>query len=345
MKSVYVGLSGGVDSSVTAALLLESGYRVVGVHMQNWTRQIAGIDCPWEQDLADAKRTAVFLGVPFKVFDFQKEYKQKVVDYMVSEYAAGRTPNPDIMCNQEVKFKLFLDSAKQDGADLIATGHYARVKDGHLYQAADSLKDQTYFLGRVSGAALRSSLMPLGEYTKQQVRALAEKLNLPTAKRPDSQGICFVGEVGIPEFLGEFVEAKPGPIELDGKIIGQHKGAIFYTLGQRHGLGMGIGRPLYVTGKNMDTNTVYVTDDPQSSELKTDSFNIDQTHWICEPPKLDDELRVQTRYWGRQINCRITPISSAEYKVEMDEFERAITPGQSAIFYRDQEVLGGGIIT
>jgi tRNA-specific 2-thiouridylase len=269
MKTVYAGMSGGVDSSVTAALLKEQGYNVVGVYMKNWTKDLPGMPCPWKDDFQDAKRVAVQLGIDFKVYDFQKEYHQKVVDYMIDEYKAGRTPNPDIMCNQEVKFKLFLDTALADGADLIATGHYSRIKNGELHVAANKDKDQSYFLYRVSEQALKKSLMPIGEFkTKAEVRELAKKLNLATADKKDSQGICFVGKVGIREFLEQYVTAKPGAIiDQTGREIGEHDGAIFYTIGQRHGLNVGGGFPYYVTGKDMSKNQVFVTTDLNDKNL------------------------------------------------------------------------------
>ncbi|HSX00973.1 MAG TPA: tRNA 2-thiouridine(34) synthase MnmA, partial [Candidatus Saccharimonas sp.] len=197
MKTVYIGLSGGVDSSVSAALLKQQGYSVVGAYMKNWTADVAGVACPWKQDLADARAAAAVLDIPFKVFDFQAEYKQHVVDVMVAEYAAGRTPNPDVLCNQEVKFKLFLAAALADGADAIATGHYARATGHRLHTARDTAKDQTYFLYRLTAGALERTLFPLGELTKPEVRQLAAQFGLPTATKPDSQGVCFVGEVGM----------------------------------------------------------------------------------------------------------------------------------------------------
>src|SRR5690349_17817635 len=256
---VYVGMSGGVDSSVTAALLKQQGYDVIGVYMKNWSEDLPGMVCPWKEDYQDAKRVAVQLDIPFKMYDFQTEYRQKVVDYMIAEYQAGRTPNPDIMCNQEVKFKVFLEAALADGADIIATGHYSATKDGQLLMAADTAKDQTYFLYRVTQSALEKTLFPLGEMTKPEVRAKAEAFGLATAAKKDSQGICFVGKVGIKDFLQQYITAEPGDIvdKVTGKVVGRHEGAIFYTFGQRHGLGVGGGLPYYVVAKDMAKNIVY----------------------------------------------------------------------------------------
>ena len=254
-------MSGGVDSSVTAALLKQQGYDATGVYMKNWTQDLPGMECPWREDYHDALKVAVHLGIDLKVFDFQKEYRYKVVDYMINEYKAGHTPNPDVMCNQEVKFKLFLDAALEQGADMIATGHYSKVKDGKLLIAANKDKDQTYFLYRVTKDALNKTLFPIGGFkTKSEVRALAKKFGLPNADKKDSQGICFVGKVGIKDFLNQYVKTQPGAIiDQNGQKIGQHEGAIFYTIGQRHGLNVGGGLPYYVVGKNMAKNEVYVT--------------------------------------------------------------------------------------
>jgi len=387
-KKVYVGMSGGVDSSVTAALLKEQGYDVTGVYMKNWSQDLPGMVCPWKVDYQDAKRVAVQLGIPFKMYDFQTEYRQKVVDYMVAEYQAGRTPNPDIMCNQEVKFKLFLDAALEDGADMIATGHYARIaysvapavipteveesrsnqqqpgaskrdlstalemtemqSETKLQTAANAEKDQTYFLYRVTGEALSRSLMPIGDIaTKDEVRALARKFGLATAEKKDSQGICFVGKVGIKDFL--LYELGPQPagdiIDQSGATIGRHDGAIFYTIGQRHGLDVGGGLPYYVVGKDMAKNEVYVTTDLDDTRLWNKEIRLTDLHWINQPPISDNQksLKVRTRYRAPLVDCAIA-IDGSTATLTLAEDVRAITPGQSAVLYAGDQVLGGGIV-
>lgn len=343
MATVYVGLSGGVDSSVTAALLKQQGYDVVGVYMKNWSQDLPGFDCPWKEDYQDAKRVAVQLGIPFKSYDFETEYRQKVVDYMVTEYQAGRTPNPDIMCNQEVKFKLFLETALEDGADMIATGHYAHVQSGTLLTAKDANKDQTYFLYRVTSDALRKTRFPLGGYTKPEVRKLAEEFGLVTAKKKESMGICFVGKVGIKEFLlHELGPQKPGDIvDGSGRVIGQHEGAIFYTIGQRHGLDVGGGFPYYVTGKDMAKNEVYVTTDLNDENLWRRTCTLSDVHFIGSAPIDKFELKVRYRHRGELTEATFDPVTSEiTFKTEV----RGLSPGQSAVFYSGQTCLGGGII-
>lgn len=382
---VYVGMSGGVDSSVTAALLKNQGYKVTGVYMKNWTTDLPGFVCPWADDLADAKRVAVQLDIPFKVFDFQKEYKQQVVDYMIAEYQAGRTPNPDIMCNQEIKFDLFLKAALADGADMIATGHYARVehsdassspfspspvrasgatapaspgsdtvegiegderRQASLLTGLDKNKDQSYFLYRVTEEALAKTLLPIGELTKPQVREEARKLGLVTAEKKDSQGICFVGKIGIKEFLQNYVDADPGDIidKKTGKVIGQHDGAIYYTIGQRHGLHVGGGLPYYVVGKDMQQNIVYVTTDLNDENLWKSELTLTNPHWINQPPREGDTYQVRTRYRAALVSADISRIDGNEIYLKLAEPERALTAGQSAVLYDGGQVIGGGIV-
>lgn len=351
-KHVYVGLSGGVDSSVTAAVLLEQGHQVTGVYMKNWSKDLPGFDCPWKEDYEDAMRVAVQLGIPFKMYDFEAEYRSRVVDYMIDGYKQGLTPNPDIMCNQEIKFKLFLDAALTDGADMIATGHYARVlhegTSASLHMANDPKKDQTYFLYRVEEAALARTLMPIGEFaSKQAVRDKAEELGLATSKKKDSQGICFVGKVGIKEFLlHELGEQVSGQVlDQNGVRVGEHDGAIFYTIGQRQGLGVGGGLPYYVTGKNMDKNEVYVTTNIQDDKLWTDGINLTALHWIHEPPEQTKTYMMRSRHGAELLPAKIAP-GEVDNQVQLllESAVRASTPGQSVVLYDGDTVLGGGIV-
>ena len=334
-------MSGGVDSAVSAYLLQQQGYEVIGVYMKNWSKNLPGMKCPWAEDLADAKRVAVKLGIDFRVFDFEKEYKQKVVDYMLEEYEKGNTPNPDIMCNQEIKFKLFAETAFDQGADRIATGHYAQTDGKNLLKAIDENKDQTYFLYRITEDAISKTIFPVGGMMKTEVKALAEKLGLSVAHKKESMGVCFVGEANMRDFLSEFIETKPGEIrELEtDKVLGTHDGAIFYTLGQRHGLNLKDGLPYYVVRKNMKTNTIFV-----SRNLKALSL------WKKEIELKDVVLRGGDD--GHNIEARIrhrAPLVKADYdakthKLTFAEEQKSLTPGQSVVFYRENVCLGGGII-
>ncbi|MGB4762852.1 MAG: tRNA 2-thiouridine(34) synthase MnmA [Candidatus Saccharimonas sp.] len=344
MTRVYVGMSGGVDSSLTASLLVEQGYDVTGVYMKNWSQDLPGMKCPWAEDLADAKRVAVQLGIDFKVFDFEREYKQNVVDYMVDEYKLGRTPNPDIMCNQEVKFKLFLEAALADGADMIATGHYAQTSGGKLLKATDDKKDQTYFLYRVTEAALRKTLFPLGNYTKAQVREMAHERGLWTATKKESMGVCFVGSVSMRDFLSEYVTTRPGDIidKQAGKVIGRHDGAIYYTLGQRHGLDVGGGLPYYVVGKDIDKNEVFVSTNLNDGAMWRDMISLHSVHWISGEPRGGD-LQARLRHRGQLIDTELLRDDN-DYKLKLAHTERAVTPGQSVVLYSGDECIGGGIV-
>ena len=337
-------MSGGVDSSLTAALLVEQGYDVTGVYMKNWSQDLPGMRCPWADDLADAKRVAVQLGIDFKVFDFEKEYKQRVVDYMIDEYKAGRTPNPDIMCNEEVKFRLFLDTALGEGADMIATGHYARVEDGALKLAKDEIKDQTYFLYRVTKQALEKTLFPLGNYAKSEVREMARSRNLYTAAKRDSQGICFVGQIGIREFLSQYVTTKPGDIidTQSGKVLGRHDGAIFYTLGQRHGLDVGGGLPYYVVSKDMDKNEVYVSTNLNDPHMWRKELTLGSLHWIDAQPQVGD-YKMRLRHRAPLVNVHLKYEESG-VRLYLDDPQRAAAAGQSAVIYDGDVCVGGGII-
>lgn len=338
---VFLGMSGGVDSAVSAYLLQQQGYEVIGVYMKNWSKNLPGMKCPWAEDLADAKRVAVKLGIDFRVFDFEKDYKQKVVDYMLAEYQKGNTPNPDIMCNQEIKFKLFAETAFEQGADIIATGHYAQTEGKKLLKAVDENKDQTYFLYRITEDAINKTIFPVGGMLKTDVKALAEKLGLSVAHKKESMGVCFVGEANMRDFLSEFIETKPGEIrELEtNEVVGTHDGAIFYTLGQRHGLNLKDGLPYYVVKKDMKTNTIFV-----SRNLKALSL------WKKEIELKDVVLRGGDD--GHNIEARIrhrAPLVKADYDAETHELtfaeeQKSLTPGQSVVFYRENVCLGGGII-
>ncbi len=344
-KTVFVGLSGGVDSSVAAALLKQDGYSVVGVFMKNWSRDIGGMKCPWREDLASARSVAAHLGIELKVYDFEKEYFAAVATYMIETYRKGLTPNPDIMCNAEIKFKVFAERCFAEGADYIATGHYARIdhEPVRLRRAVDASKDQTYFLYRAPAKSLEHTLFPLGGIEKSKVRELASEFGLPTAKRPDSQGLCFVGNIPMRTFLAEYIEPKQGNIlDQEGRVIGQHDGAYFYTIGQRQGLGVGGGKPYYVCRIDTNKNEVHVTTEPESPELNKAEFSVQDCVWYVNPDE-SKHYDIQVRYRTAAKSGRLIKAKNG-FKVILDKAERAITPGQSAVVYDGEVVLGGGVI-
>ncbi len=344
-KKVFVGMSGGVDSSVTAALMVEKGYDVTGVYMKNWSQDLPGHYCPWKEDYQDAKRVAAQLNIKFKMYDFETEYKDKVVKYMIDEYKLGRTPNPDIMCNQEVKFKLFLETAVADGADFIATGHYSRVINVQLWAAVDKNKDQSYFLCRVPKAALLKTIFPIGDYDKPTVRKMAKDRGLVTASKKDSQGICFIGKVSIKEFLSQYVDTRQGLIiDQNAKQVGTHDGALFYTIGQRQGLKVGGGLPYYVVDKDMDKNIVYVTTDLQDDRLWTNELRLSHLHWIDQIDPKATDYTVRTRYRAPLIKINSMDAGAKVWALKLDSEVRAITPGQSAAIYSGDHLIGSGIV-
>ena len=406
-QTVFVGMSGGVDSSISAVLLKEQGYRVVGVYMKNWSKDLPGMKCPWAEDLADAKRVATKLGIEFKVFDFENEYKDKVVDYMLEEFKLGRTPNPDIMCNQEIKFKLFYDICREQGADYIATGHYAktncvaissiRTKPGKktelnsntdnknenpkLLRARDENKDQTYFLYRISSDAIAHTIFPLGDMLKPDVKKLAEKYGLHNAYKKESMGVCFVGDVSIKDFLKTYIKETPGKIiDIDtDEVLGAHEGAVFYTIGQRHGLNIGGGLPYYVVKKDMTKNIVYVSKNLNNTELWTKKVKLENII-LRENIKDSDKVYVRLRHRAALVSAKInikgknqsTSINgkstsikdknldakdqSLAAELHFDDEIKMPAAGQSAVIYTSENpeninpdtatiCAGGGIIT
>ncbi|MDR2063729.1 MAG: tRNA 2-thiouridine(34) synthase MnmA [Candidatus Nomurabacteria bacterium] len=342
-KTVFVGLSGGVDSSVAAKLLQDAGYEVVGVYMKNWSKDLRGMKCPWAEDLADAKRVAVRLMIDFLVWDFEEVYFDKVVKYMLDEYKLGKTPNPDVICNQEIKFKLFFDECLKNGADYVATGHYAKSENGQLMRAKDEKKDQTYFLYRVERRTLERTIFPLGDLRKTEVKQLARDSQLHTADRKESMGVCFVGDVEMRDFLGEYFDAKYGEIidEQTGKVVGHHKGALFYTLGQRHGLYLGGGLPYYVSARDIKQNKVFVTTDLNCESLWKKSVVLEKVHFISGKPSAG-RMEVRVRHQAPLVGATLLEDGKT---LVFDDKERALSSGQSIVFYTGRVTLGGGVIS
>ncbi|MFU0825807.1 tRNA 2-thiouridine(34) synthase MnmA [Clostridium sp.] len=350
---VIVGMSGGVDSSVTALLLKEQGYNVIGVFMKNWDEEDEDGNCTATEDYEDVVMVCNQIGIPYYSVNFTKEYWDRVFTYFLDEYKRGRTPNPDVMCNKEIKFKAFLDYALKAGADYIATGHYAQVdyKDGEykLIKGVDKGKDQTYFLCMLGQKELSKTMFPIGNINKKEVRQIAERAGLETAKKKDSTGICFIGERNFNEFLSHYLPAKQGEIRtLDGKVIGKHDGLMYYTLGQRRGLGIGgigTGEPWFVADKDLEKNILYVVQGEKHPALYSYGLEASQVHWVSEKDK-PRTFKCSAKFRYRQKDQGVTVIVNDKDKctVVFDEPQKAVTPGQAVVFYDGEECLGGGII-
>ncbi|MGF3076466.1 tRNA 2-thiouridine(34) synthase MnmA [Facklamia sp. P12934] len=356
---VVIGMSGGVDSSVAALLLKEEGYDVVGLFMKNWDDTDENGVCTATKDYEDVALVAEQIGIPYYSVNFEKEYWDRVFEYFLSEYRKGRTPNPDVMCNKEVKFKAFLDYATELGADYIAMGHYAQAaRDDkgqvHLLRASDQRKDQTYFLNQLSQQQLQKALFPLGHLEKTQVREIAAQAGLATAKKKDSTGVCFIGERDFNQFLSNYLPNQPGKMKtLDGEVKGDHMGLMYYTIGQRHGLGIGgstgsngSNEPWFVIGKDMATQTLYVGQGFHHPHLYADYLEASDLSFT-DGDKSDRTFRctIKFRYRQEDVPAEVTIYDQGKKaRVVFDEPARAITPGQAVVFYQDQECLGGGII-
>ncbi len=353
--TVIVGMSGGVDSSVSALLLMQQGYRVEGLFMKNWEEDDGTEYCTALADLADAQAVCDKLGIPLHTANFAAEYWDNVFEHFLEEYRAGRTPNPDILCNREIKFKAFLEYAHMLGADLIATGHYVRrgERDGQavLLKGLDANKDQSYFLHQVGEAELAQSLFPVGELEKPAVRALAEQHGLVTFNKKDSTGICFIGERRFSDFLKQYLPAQPGKIETpDGEVIGEHQGLMYYTIGQRQGLRIGglanhPEEPWFVAGKDLVRNVLIAVQGQQHPLLYADWLTASDIFWISgTEPSLPLRCKAKVRYRQADQDCVLDKTPDGRYRVQFDQPQRAVTPGQSVVFYLDDWCLGGGVI-
>jgi tRNA-specific 2-thiouridylase len=359
-ERVVVGLSGGVDSSVAAWFLKEQGYEVIGLFMKNWEDDDDDEYCSSRQDWLDAASVADVLGIDIEAVNFAAEYRERVFSSFLSEYQAGRTPNPDILCNSEIKFKAFLDHAMRLGADRIATGHYARVRASEtgaarpryeLLRGLDRSKDQSYFLHRLDQGQLSRALFPVGELEKTEVRAIAARLGLHNAAKKDSTGICFIGERPFREFLNRYLPTRPGPIfDESGRVIGEHIGLAFYTLGQRKGIGLGgarggRGEPWFVARKDLAANALYVVQGHDHPWLTAATLVADSAHWISGAwPRGSAHLTAKTRYRQADAACSLTPAGDGAFELRFDAPQWAVTPGQSAVLYCGEVCLGGGVI-
>ncbi len=371
-QRIVVGLSGGVDSAVTAWLLKQQGHEVVGIFMKNWEDDDDSEYCSSNIDFVDAAAVADVIGIEIEHVNFAAEYKDRVFAEFLREYQAGRTPNPDILCNAEIKFKAFLDHALRLGAEHIATGHYARVRQNpatgrfELLKGLDPAKDQSYFLHRLNQAQLSKTLFPVGELLKTEVRRIAAEIGLPNARKKDSTGICFIGERPFREFLNRYIAKEPGPIKDDrGRVLGQHVGLSFYTLGQRQGLGIGgvkatgaelkavqargqrgVGEhtPWFVARKDMERNTLWVVQGHDHPWLQSRALQADSASWVAGVPPADGALSAKTRYRQADAPCALRHLGDARFELRFPDPQWAVTPGQSAVLYDGEVCLGGGII-
>ena len=352
-KKVILGMSGGVDSSVSALLLKEAGYDVVALFMKNWDEKDEYGVCTATEDSDDARRVAEQLGIPYYAINFEKEYWDRVFTYFLNEYEKGRTPNPDVMCNQEIKFNAFLDYALKLDADYIAMGHYAQVEkrdgDYYLIRGKDTNKDQSYFLSRIGQKALSKTIFPIGHLNKSQVRELAQKHNLHTAKKKDSTGICFIGERNFDEFIDRYLLAKQGDmIDVEGNKLGRHSGLIHYTLGQRRGIGIGgigTGEPWFVAGKDLKKNILYVAQGEDNPALYSTSLIGESPAWILEKaPETPLRCTAKFRYRQSDIPVTVNILKDGNLHIKYDNPVKAVTPGQVAVLYQEEVCLGGSII-
>ncbi|MBL0150502.1 MAG: tRNA 2-thiouridine(34) synthase MnmA [Ideonella sp.] len=358
---IVVGLSGGVDSAVTAWLLKQQGHEVVGIFMKNWEDDDDSEYCSSNVDFVDAAAVADVIGIEIEHVNFAAEYKDRVFAEFLREYQAGRTPNPDVLCNAEIKFKAFLDHAMRLGAEKIATGHYARIRESsgrfELLKGLDPAKDQSYFLHRLSQAQLSRTLFPVGELSKTEVRRVAEDIGLPNAKKKDSTGICFIGERPFREFLNRYLSHTPGPIQDDrGRTLGQHVGLSFYTLGQRQGLGLGgikdkgaprgggAHAPWFVARKELDTNTLRVVQGHEHPWLLYSALRFDNASWVAGASAPPGPCAAKARYRQSDASCTLAPGPIGSFDLAFDAPQWAVTPGQSAVLYDGEVCLGGGVI-
>jgi len=359
VSKIVVGLSGGVDSAVTAWLLKQQGHEVVGVFMKNWEADDLEDDCPIAQDFRDVLAIAEVLDIEVSLVNFSREYQERVFAYFLAEYQAGRTPNPDVLCNAEIKFKAFLDHAISLGAEHIATGHYARLEDEtpnrRLLKAVDGNKDQSYFLYRLNQTQIAHALFPLGGLPKPQVRELARKAGLPVAEKKDSTGICFIGERPFREFLQRYLPTQPGNmVTPEGRVMGRHQGLMYHTLGQRKGLGIGGvkddeqgeagGEPWFAAGKNLERNELIVVQGHDHPLLLSSSLRADQLSWIAPPPLAGHRYGAKTRYRQQDAPCVVEAIDTEELVLRFEQPQWAVTPGQSVVLYDGDVCLGGGVI-